>query len=43
MKQGNSFIDDYIQNPNGVLSEKTKSLLTDYKVTDTCKGLGIPD
>lgn len=39
-EQGNSFIDDYIQNPNGVLSEKAKSLLTDYKVTDTCKGLG---
>jgi len=38
--QGNAFIDDYIKNPDGVLSQQAKTLLSDYKVTDTCKGLG---
>lgn len=38
--QGNAFIDDYIKNPDAVLSAQAKSLLSDYKVTDTCKGLG---
>jgi type IV secretion system protein VirB5 len=38
--QGNSFIDDYIKNPDGTLSQQAKTLLSDYKVTDTCKGLG---
>lgn len=39
-EQGNAFIDDYIKNPDAALSDKAKSLLSDYKVTDTCKGLG---
>nr|AUV50511.1 Minor pilin of type IV secretion complex (VirB5) [Escherichia coli] len=38
--QGNSFIDDYIKNPEATLSEQARSLLADYKVTNTCKGLG---
>lgn len=38
--QGNAFINDYIKNPDAVLSAQAKSLLSDYKVTDTCKGLG---
>ncbi|HAI9477988.1 TPA: pilus assembly protein [Escherichia coli] len=38
--QGNAFIDDYIKNPEGVLSEQAKSLLSDYRVTDTCQNLG---
>ncbi|HDM8359825.1 TPA: pilus assembly protein [Yersinia enterocolitica] len=38
--QGNAFIDDYIKNPDGALSQQAKTLLSDYKVTDTCKGLG---
>lgn len=38
--QGNAFIDDYIKNPEGALSEQAKSLLSDYKVTDTCQNLG---
>ncbi|HCJ1778755.1 TPA: pilus assembly protein [Salmonella enterica] len=38
--QGNSFIDDYIKNPEAALSEQARSLLADYKVTNTCKGLG---
>lgn len=38
--QGNAFIDDYIKNPDGTLSQQAKTLLSDYKVTDTCKGLG---
>jgi type IV secretion system protein VirB5 len=38
--QGNAFIDEYIKNPEAALSEQAKSLLSDYKVTDTCKGLG---
>ena len=38
--QGNAFIDDYIKNPEGALSQQAKTLLSDYKVTDTCKGLG---
>lgn len=38
--QGNAFIDDYIKNPDAVLSEQAKSLLSDYKVTDTCQNLG---
>lgn len=38
--QGNAFIDDYIKNPDAVLSAQAKLLLSDYKVTDTCKGLG---
>ncbi|EAR4923066.1 pilus assembly protein [Salmonella enterica subsp. enterica] len=38
--QGNAFIDDYIKNPDAALSEQAKSLLSDYKVTNTCKGLG---
>lgn len=38
--QGNAFIDDYIKNPDAVLSDQAKSLLSDYKVTNTCQGLG---
>jgi type IV secretion system protein VirB5 len=38
--KGNVFIDDYIKNPDAVLSEQAKSLLSDYKVKNTCKGLG---
>ena len=38
--QGNSFIDDYIKNPEATLSGQARSLLADYKVTNTCKGLG---
>ncbi|HAO9152446.1 TPA: type IV secretion system protein, partial [Escherichia coli] len=29
-----------IKNPEGALSEQAKSLLSDYKVTDTCQNLG---
>ncbi|MDX7527194.1 type IV secretion system protein, partial [Enterobacter hormaechei] len=29
--QGNSFIDDYIKNPEATLSEQARSLLADYK------------
>lgn len=39
-EQGNAFIDDYIKNPDAALSQQAKTLLSDYKVTDTCKGLG---
>ncbi|MFL7236471.1 pilus assembly protein, partial [Escherichia coli] len=38
--QGNAFIDDYIKNPESALSEQAKSLLSDYRVTDTCQNLG---
>ncbi|WP_289347261.1 type IV secretion system protein [Pantoea stewartii] len=39
--EGESFYSDYITNPEGVLSDKAKSILDKYKVAETCANKGF--